>query len=48
VNATGTTRQPAPPAPWTVSRIFRTAVAVTLGVIVAVLVAFAILALLFA
>jgi hypothetical protein len=48
VNTTATTRRPVPSAPWTVSRIFKVAVAVTLGVIVAVLVTFAVLALLFA
>lgn len=42
------TRQPVPPAPWTASRIFKTAVAVTSGVIAALLATFAIFALLFA
>jgi hypothetical protein len=48
VNTDATTRQPGPSAPWTAARIFKMAMAVTLGVIVATLVAFAVLALLFA
>jgi hypothetical protein len=43
-----TIREPVPTASWTASRIFRTALVVTLGVIAALLVTFALLALLFA
>lgn len=43
-----TTREPVPSASSTTSRIFKTAVVVTLGVIAALLVTFALFALLFA
>jgi hypothetical protein len=43
-----TTREPVPSASWTASRIFKTAVVVTLGVIAALLVTFALFALIFA
>jgi hypothetical protein len=43
-----TTRQPLPSASWTASRIFKMAVVVTLGVIAALLVTFALLALILA
>jgi hypothetical protein len=43
-----TTREPVPSASWTASRIFRTTIAVTLGAIAALLVTFALFALLFA
>jgi hypothetical protein len=42
-----TTREPVPSASWTASRIFRTAIVVTLGVIAALLVPYALLTVLF-
>lgn len=48
MNTLETTREPVPSASWTASRILKTAVVVTLGVIAALLVTFALFALLFA
>jgi hypothetical protein len=48
MNTRETTREPVPSASWTASRIFKAAVVVTLGVIAALLVTFALFALLFA
>jgi hypothetical protein len=43
-----TTREPVPTAAWTASRLFKTAIVVTLGVIAALLVTFALLTLILA
>jgi hypothetical protein len=48
MNTRDTTPETVPFLPWTASRIFKTAVAVTLGVIAALLATFALFALLFA
>jgi hypothetical protein len=48
MNTNETTREPVASAPWTGTRIFKTALVVTLGVSAALLVTFALFAVVFA
>jgi hypothetical protein len=48
MDTNGSTGGPSTPAPWTAARIFKVALVITAGVLVALLSTFALLALLFA